>query len=229
MCGRFTFYITNQELEEFYQLHNTTPIDHRYNTVPLQTIPVITQQQAIRRLQMMRWGLIPAWAKDESIANNLINARAETIAEKPSFRQSLKKRRCIIPISGFYEWKKNGKLKQPMYIANPQQQHLPLAGLWDQWTNHNGLLIKTCTLITVPPNEQMNPIHNRMPAILSKHHINVWLDENADIQHVLQLLQPYPNQLHIYPVSTQVNSAAFDSPELIEPTDSSNEPLELFD
>lgn len=228
MCGRFTFYVTNQELEEFYQLSNTTPIDQRFNIAPLQTIPVITQQQGIRELQMMRWGLIPAWAKDESIANKLINARAETIADKPSFRHSLKQRRCIIPISGFYEWKKYGKQKKPMYIANPQQQHLPLAGLWDQWTNHNGLLIKTCTLITVPPNEQMNPIHNRMPAILTEQQSNIWLDEKADIHDIIQLLTPYPNPLHIHPVSNQVNSPVFDSPELIEPADSSNEPLELF-
>lgn len=229
MCGRFTFYITNQELEEFYQLRNTTPLDQRFNIAPLQTIPVITQQQGIRELQMMRWGLIPSWAKDESIANKLINARAETITDKPSFRQSLKNRRCIIPISGFYEWKKTGKQKQPMYIANQQQQHLPLAGLWDQWTNHNGLLIKTCTLITVSPNEQISLIHNRMPAILTEQQSNIWLDEKADIHHILQLLSPYTNPLHIHPVSNQVNSPAFDTPELIAINDVPNQSIGLFD
>lgn len=215
MCGRFTFYITNAELEEYYGISNNHQFDEHYNIAPQHSIPVILQQNGIRHSEIMKWGLIPSWANDESISNNLINARAETLAEKPSFRQALKSRRCIIPISGFYEWKKQGKHKYPFYISPEEQTHLPIAGLWDSWKNKEGLTIKSCTLITVEPNSQLKEIHNRMPAVLSQQQINIWLDEQSDVQLALHQLQPYHGSLRITQVSNRVNSAAYDTPELI--------------
>lgn len=215
MCGRFSFYLTTAELEEYYGIHNEHSFDAHYNVAPQQYVPVITQLNGIRHSEIMKWGLVPSWANDESNSNKLINARAETLAEKPSFRNSLKSRRCVIPISGFYEWKKQGKQKYPYYISPEKTTHLPIAGLWDSWKNKDNGIIKTCTLITVEPNNQLKEIHNRMPAVLSQEQIDIWLDEQSDIQHALLQLQPYREQLRITPVSNRVNSATCDTPELI--------------
>ena len=172
-----------------------------------------------RKLELFQWGLIPSWAKDPKIGNKMINARAETLAEKPSFRSALKRRRCLVVADGFYEWKKTGAAKTPMFIQLKDGRPFAFAGLWEVWQPPDGSLIKTCTIITTEPNALMADIHNRMPAILSPEAYDLWLtpgELSADA--VLPLLKPYdPTQMKATPVSARVNSPAVDAPELVLP------------
>src|SRR5664279_313889 len=148
----------------------------RYNIAPTQYVPVITNEQP-KTLSLYRWGLIPSWAKEEAIGNKMINARADGIAEKPSFRSAFKRRRCLVPASGFYEWRKgDGKTKTPMYIHLKDQDLFAMAGLWEVWHNSNGDEIRTFTIITTDANDFMMPVHNRMPVILHKRDYEQWLD-----------------------------------------------------
>ncbi|HEX9029364.1 MAG TPA: SOS response-associated peptidase, partial [Anaerolineales bacterium] len=173
------------------------------------------------RLDYFVWGLIPSWAKDPSIGSRLINARADTLAEKPSFRSAYRRRRCLIPATGFYEWKANpgSKTKTPMYITLASGKPFAFAGLWENWHSPDGSQVLSCTIITTEPNELMAGIHNRMPVILPEEAYAVWLDANDRGPDELNpLLKPFPaEQMAAYPVSRQVNSPQVDSPELILP------------
>lgn len=207
----------------------------RYNLAPTQDVPIITVQNGERIAEMVRWGLIPSWAKDESIGSKLINARAETLSEKPSFKNALQKRRCLVVAHGFYEWKaaapgERGRSKtipkQPMYIRLASGEPFAMAGLWESWKNPQTQdPVRSCTIITTEPNDLIATLHHRMAVILTPADEDLWLDESLPTQELMRLLKPYPSDaLEAYPVSTRVNSPALDNASLIERVDT--EPLE---
>ena len=209
MCGRFTQAFTWAEVVAFYQLMDeiAPSLSASWNVVPTHNAGVIVLNRDGLRFQSMRWGLVPSWAKDPSIGSKLINARCETLAEKPAFRRALRSRRCIVPISGFYEWQRRGRGKQPYFVTSVGGKPLTLAGLWEEW---NGLL--TFTVITVPANEKVAAIHDRMPAILSREEAFAWL-KTGDTA----LLKPCPSDaLATWTVSTRVNSPANNDPALAD-------------
>jgi putative SOS response-associated peptidase YedK len=189
----------------------------RFNIAPTQSV-IVVSDDGQRRLVQMRWGLIPSWAKDPSIGDRMINARAETLAEKPTFRAALKRRRCIIPADGFYEWQKLGKVKQPVRIVLKSREPFGFAGLWEQWISPNGEGIFSCTIVTTAANELLKAVHDRMPVILTRDAEAAWLDpKTQDPEKLLPLLKQYPpEQMEFYPVSRDVNSPAVDKPSIIE-------------
>jgi len=214
MCGCFTFTIVEAEAKKRFKIQ-TFLADHkpRYNIAPTQNIPVIVyDQDGNRVLTAMKWGLIPSWADDPKIGNRMINARAETVAEKPSFKRSLAKKRCLIPADGFYEWKKNGKAKVPLRITFKDNKPLVFAGLWDAWNkNPKGEPVNSCTIIPCEANSFMKPIHDRIPVILRKEAEDEWLDLSiVDPAKLSKLLVPYPaKEMSAYPVSSLVNSPRY--------------------
>jgi putative SOS response-associated peptidase YedK len=173
-----------------------------------------------KSVQLLRWGLIPSWAKDPAIGYKLINARAESIAEKPGFRTAFKKRRCLIPADGFYEWRleSDGRTKTPMRIRMKSKEPFTFAGLWETWKDPQEKEIRTFTIITTEPNEILQPIHNRMPVIMKPEDEEAWLDPRADPKHLAKILSPYTEkEMEAYAVSQLVNSPKHDSPDCIEP------------
>jgi putative SOS response-associated peptidase YedK len=223
MCGRFTLTVDPDELQQQFGLKQPPPAElaPRFNIAPSQAVAVVANQPE-RVLELFQWGLIPSWAKDPKIGNKLINARAETLAEKPSFRTALKRRRCLVVADGFYEWKKDGAGKTPMYIQLKDGRPFAFAGLWEVWQPPDapkGGVLKTCTIITTEPNALLAPIHNRMPAILPPEAYDKWLTPTELASgEAMKLLKPYdPAQMKAVPVSSRVNSPAVDAPELVLP------------
>lgn len=219
MCGRFTLTVDPGQLQEAFPWVEF-PVDFppRYNVAPTQPVAVVPND-GLNRMDFFNWGLIPFWAKDPKIGSRLINARSETIAEKPSFRGSFKYKRCLILADGFYEWQKQpgSKTKIPMYIHLKDRAPFAFAGLWDSWNSKDGSEIKSCTIITTQPNELVEQIHNRMPVILSPEGYAAWIQEGENDPELLKsLLHPYPSEeMAAYPVSTKVNSPQNDTPEVI--------------
>jgi putative SOS response-associated peptidase YedK len=219
VCGRFTLTTNLGAIaKRFGAARFLEEVGPRYNIAPTQTV-IVVNDDGTRHLTRMQWGLIPSWAKDPAIGNRMINARAETVATKPAFRAALRKRRCLIPADGFYEWQQQERRKQPVYIALKSREPFSFAGLWESWTAPDGQEIKTCTIITTEANEILKPIHDRMPVVLSKDAEAVWLDPTVqDPAKLLPLLKPYPaEEMEVYPVSTKVNSPANDGPGCIQP------------
>lgn len=218
MCGRYK--VTPGEFAELkvrFNLDDIPLFKPRYNIAPTQQAPVIASVDGINRLQLFQWGLVPSWAKDISIGNRMINARAETLAEKPSFKRLLKSRRCLVLADGFYEWRKEAKGKVPMLFKLKTGEPFAFAGLWDAWTKPDGGLLRTYTIITTEPNEVLGPIHNRMPVMLGDDGALDWL-RTDEIDHALKLLKPYPADLmNGYEVSKLVNSPQNDSADCIAP------------
>jgi putative SOS response-associated peptidase YedK len=190
----------------------------RYNVAPTQSV-IVVNDTGKRQIVSMRWGLIPSWAKDLSIGNRMINARAETLAEKSAFRNALKKRRCIIPADGFYEWQKLGKVKQPIRIVLKSREPFGFAGLWERWQSPDGAEMLSCTIITTEANELLKSVHDRMPVILTRDAEAKWLDPKVqEPDKLLPLLKQFPSdQMEFYPLSREVNSPAVDKPSNIEP------------
>jgi putative SOS response-associated peptidase YedK len=221
MCGRYTLKATNEQiLSEFKALRiQSNELRERFNIAPSQIIPVVRQNEQERELSDLKWGLVPSWAKDVSIGNRMINARGESLTEKPSFRNAFRSRRCLIPASGFYEWKREAdKGKQPFYFYLKDKTVFGFAGLWEEWTDtETGELLESCTIITTEANEVLAPVHDRMPVILKSENYEEWLDpKNADTDDLQRLLKPYPEEEMLsHAVNRQVNSPSFDSPELI--------------
>ena len=218
MCGRFTLRHRTSAIAERFAvtLLDLDQIEPRYNIAPTQQVLGITGGPE-RSASMFRWGLIPFWAKDASIGSKLINARSETVAEKPSFRQALAKRRCLIPVDGFYEWKKGPGGKTPMYIRFRDGRLFAFAGLWETWHPEGQPPVSTCTVLTTEPNELMAPIHNRMPVILDPASETAWLDPETPPAARLELLRPCaPDDMEAFPVSRRVNSPSMDDASLIE-------------
>lgn len=222
MCGRFTLTATlteilnRFEIEEFLDEENFLP---NYNVAPSQLVLAIINNRTINKMGFLRWGLIPPWAKNMALGSKMINARSETILEKPSFRNPFRRKRCLIIADSFYEWKRtDAKTKTPMRIKLKSNHLFGMAGLWEQWKAPDGKSVFTCTVITTTPNELMEGIHDRMPVILKPEDEKIWLDPtNNDIEQLTQLLQPLdPDLMEAYEVSSQVNSPKNNSIELIQ-------------
>ena len=216
MCGRFTLTVDINSIARAFNVAPSLQMAPRYNIAPTQNV-VTVMSNGSKHLDLLRWGLIPSWAKEESIGSRMINARAETLAEKPSFRRLLRSRRCLIVADGFYEWKQEGGGKTPMYITLKDHEPFAFAGLWDAWKDPEGELLRTCTIITTSPNELVSSIHNRMPAILSADAQEAWLDSGLQDEHMLlPLLGSYPAEaMSARPVSRLVNNPKYDGAELI--------------
>ncbi|HZT07993.1 MAG TPA: SOS response-associated peptidase [Chloroflexota bacterium] len=221
MCGRYGVEPEYVQLALRYQaVVDAIDPGPRYNVAPSQDVPVIVERDGVRSLTHHRWGLIPFWAKDASIGNRLINARAETVATLPAFRDSFAHRRCIVPASRFYEWRRAGKVKVPHAIQRNDGFPMSFAGLWSSWRSPETTEpVHTCTIITTTANEAMAPIHDRMPVILDDDALRPWLDPTlADIGELQRLLVPCADDaLYAYPISRLVNDVRNDSPRIIEP------------
>lgn len=227
MCGRFVAKSPVPEIVDRFEIDEVRAQElfPSYNVAPTREVYVVTESEGVRLLESIRWGLIPFWSKSLGEAHEIINAKAETIAEKPAFKRSFAKRRCLIPADGFYEWKKpeSGKgAKTPYYIGAADGELLALAGIWDLWrdpANPDAEPLRTCAIITTEPTELVGPIHDRMPAILAPGDWGTWLEQEVSDLGALQalLLAPCQVELSACPVSTAVNRVGNDSPDLIEP------------
>ena len=223
MCGRYSQGVDVSKLVDRFKVVvgiELLALPKRYNIAPSQNAPVILRENQEHHLKLFKWGLIPSWAKDPAIGNRMINARAEGIAEKPSFRKPIKRTRCLVPADGFYEWKKdpNGKTKTPMRIVLRSSEPFAFAGLWDTWKDPEGKEIRTYTIITTQANEALKPIHDRMPVILKLEDEDTWINPDANVEELMRLLGPYPNdEVEAYPVSKLVNSPKNDTPEVVVP------------
>ena len=221
MCGRYTLKTTPELVADQFHFEELSGLTPRYNIAPSQLVACVRKSSgsSTREGVMLRWGLIPSWAKDPVIGMKLTNARAESVAEKPSFRKSFRQRRCLVLADGFYEWQKEGRVKQPYYIRMKDDRPFAFAGLWEHWSSSEGQVIETCALLTTEPNELMSPIHNRMPVILNPDAYDPWLDPTLhDGSRLTSLLQSYPTEEMVAnPVSRLVNNARFDDPRCIEP------------
>ena len=219
MCGRISVGdLSASGLERYFGLGKTRSFVRSYNLAPFTEVPVIRQQQLSRTLALLSWGLIPYWAKDRSIAAHTFNARVETLNQKPSFRDSFKSRRCIIPASGFYEWRQEGRRKKPYYLSRTDKNPVALAGLWDCWIDRrSGEQIESCSLISTPATHLPAEIQERMPAILEPEYFDVWLDPQFNETHVLQdILRSAEPDLEVHAVSGYVNNARHDGVKCIE-------------
>lgn len=224
MCGRFTLIFTYEDLKKYFQLAEMPSIEPRFNIAPSQDVLAIRMEGGIRRAAMLHWGLIPYWAKDPKIGNRTINARAETVQTMPSFRAAFRKRRCLIPASGFFEWSKmegtGKKEKQPFYITLKDGKPMVFAGLWERWHDEKaGQEIESCTILTTQANELVGKLHNRMPVILGPESFDRWLvPEESGTATLLPLLRPVSDELlAVHPVSKYVNTPAHQGEECIEP------------
>lgn len=216
MCGRFAQKHPTAELKAYYNTSNVVEYPGRYNIAPSLPVLTIAQQGSNRTMQLMRWGLVPSWAKDIAIGNKMINARAETVDEKPSFRAAFKRRRCLLPASGFFEW--HTKTREPYYFS-PSDTVLSFAGLWETWNSPDGSELISCTIITTEANQTLQPIHHRMPVILGREALEIWLSDSQDVPLLKSLLMPCnDNMLKCWPVSKLVNNPSNNLPEIIQAT-----------
>src|SRR5438477_5360183 len=216
MCGRFTLSTDIKSVAAKFGVPRTLQASQRYNVAPRQEVVSILSNGPAH-MEWLQWGLIPSWAKDESIGSKMINARAETLAEKPSFKRLLRSKRCLVVADGFYEWKKENGAKTPMYITLKDGSPFAFAGLCDLWQSSDGRQIRSCTLITTEPNAVVASIHNRMPAILLPDAREMWLDTDLQDEHaLLPLLAPYPaDEMTARAVSRLVNNPKVEGAELI--------------
>ena len=222
MCGRFTLRAPASLIAEQFSLFEVPLLKPRFNIAPTQPVPVVRmtpqQPEPRREFVFLHWGLVPSWADDPAIGNRMINARAETVAEKPSFRAALRRRRCLVVADGFYEWQKQGKRRQPMFIHLRDDRPLAFAGLWESWEGADHSSLESCTILTTEANDLVRPIHDRMPVIVAPGDYARWLAPAVERpEAVLPLLRPYPSEpMEAYPVSTWVNSPARDEAKCLE-------------
>lgn len=224
MCGRFALLTHAEALIERFGIEEViNRPEPRYNIAPSQNVTVIVQR-GTRQLTEMHWGLVPSWAKDVSIGNRMINARAESISEKPAFRAAFKKRRCLIISDGFYEWRKTGKVKRPMHIRLKSREPFGFAGLYEYWKTKSGRMLESCAIVTTTPNEMLTSIHNRMPVILSPVKEEEWLNpDNQSVSDLSQMLKPYSSrQMEAFEVSDFVNSPSNQGPLCLRPVHTSS-------
>ena len=222
MCGRFALYTPAEAVVRLFRLDGAPDLSPRYNIAPTQPVVAIRPGEGGgREARMLRWGLVPFWAKDPSIGSRMINARGETVAEKPAFRQAFRRRRCLIPADGFYEWQKVPGGKQPWYISARDEVPLAFAGLWERWDKRGTEApVETCTIVTTAANATLLPLHDRMPVILGAADWDAWLDDAASSTLLRDLIRPAPdNLLSARPVSRRVNRPVNDGPELITEAD----------
>ena len=222
MCGRFSFSQSPEAIANLFSVTNLDSIEPRYNIAPSQSIPTIllSPTSSKREFRYLRWGLIPSWAKDRKMGAKLINARSETVMEKPSFKSAFRHRRCLVLADGFYEWQRQGTKKQPFHIKMQNSQPFAFAGLWERWQSRAGdikagdikagEIIETCTILTVEANELVRPIHHRMPAILRREDCDRWLAKTSNPADLLPLLRPYDSEeMTATPVSSQRLAASY--------------------
>src|SRR5215218_516689 len=218
MCGRFAQRSPARKVAKQFEVEEVPPLTERYNVAPAQMILGIRGEDGAREAMFFKWGLVPCWAKDPSIGNKLINARSETVEEKPSFREAFRQRRCIIPADGFYEWKREDGRKQPFFFKLKDERPFGFAGLWDRWEGEGEQIINSCTILTTEANGVLRPVHDRMPVILHPEDYASWLESGEQERALLkELLRPYPvNDMVGHPVSALVNSPSNSGPELME-------------
>jgi putative SOS response-associated peptidase YedK len=221
MCGRFTLRSSVKEIAEALEAVSDKINEDkaRYNIAPTQTIVAARESADVRELVQLKWGLVPAWAKDPSIGSRLINARSETVAEKPSFKEALRLRRCLIPASGFYEWKRTETgNKQPFYFKMRDEQPFAFAGLWERWGEGRDT-VESCTILTTEANELLAPVHDRMPVIVAPKDYGLWLDQKMNkADQLTPLLRPYPaKEMTSHPVSSSVNNPRYDHEDMLAP------------
>lgn len=215
MCGRFAFFSDNKTLEKRFHAKIKKLLPRHYNAAPTQQLPLITNTEP-RIIQPGRWGFKPSWLKQKP--TGLINARKETLVEKPAFLQAFQKRRCLVLSDGFYEWQRQGSSKQPYYIHLKNNQPFAFAGIWELFKNKEGLLIPSFAIITAPSNDIITPLHDRMPIILEQKNEKLWLSQESDLARLTSLLNPVSaDQLEVYPVSSAVNTIEIENPDLIKP------------
>lgn len=218
MCGRFAL-PTPEELAGHFRLKKTFHLEPRYNIAPAQDIAVIrlTANTSVQELALLKWGLIPFWARDRKVGYKMINARAESVADKPAFRAAFRHRRCLIPATGFFEWYRKGKMKQPYFIRLTDSNIMAFAGLWEHWAGNDGEIIESCTIITTNANRTVGNIHDRMPVIIDPGDYDRWLDPHAKTQNILPLLVPFSNKKMLaYPVGMEVNNPKTDTPDCLK-------------
>lgn len=230
MCGRYTLRSRAELLQQVFGLPSLPGLEPRYNIAPSQPVPVVRVGPEGRALEQMRWGLVPFWAEDPAVGNRMINARAETAATKPAFREPFRRRRCLMPADGFYEWQETGSgRKQPWFLCLPDGEPFAFAAIWDRWRGTGGTELRSCCLLTTGPNDVVEPIHDRMPVLLAGSDARTWLDEDAGVDDLLGLCRPYAGAMKATPVTVRVNDPAHDAPDCLEPI--SRPPVErrLFD
>ncbi|MFA7405615.1 MAG: SOS response-associated peptidase [Pelobacteraceae bacterium] len=217
MCGRFVANIPTGELNAIFALSESPQLEPRFNVAPTQQVAVIRNNGDHNHLDLLKWGFVPSWSKDLSFGSHLINARSESVAEKPAFRHAIKFRRCIVPTSGFYEWSHTGNKKQPYYFQLADHSPMCLAGLWESWKAPDGNELETFTILTTVANKLVEPFHDRMPVILHPESFALWLSHTMhDPEQLLPLFQPFPAQeMTVHKVPDLVNNAKFDSPACI--------------
>ncbi len=227
MCGRYSLSTPVEQLADHFNANlpeiETSPT---YNAAPSQNLMVITNKEEPRQINLFRWGLVPFWAKDTNIGYKMINARAETLLEKPAFKTAFKRRRCLVLADGFYEWQKTKSGKIPHRICQETEKPFAFAGLWEQWHDKtNNTTLESFTIITTEANEAVEPLHERMPVILPESAYVAWLSNDFSMDDHLSLLQPYPYDLRVYPVPKKVNSPANNDPSLLEPVNTGGDLL----
>jgi len=217
MCGRYRLSKRKQLIEEYFEAANEVDWEPRYNIAPSQNVGIIRQDPSRprREFSQVRWGLIPYWAKEASIGNKMTNARSETVADRPAFREAFKNRRCLVPADGFYEWARTGKAKQPYHFGMQDDSLFAFAGIWDRWKDGSGNPVETCSILTTTPNSLLAAVHDRMPVILERDDYELWLDPGfKEIDALSEMLKPFdPALMKSYPVSTRVNAPKNDDPE----------------
>lgn len=238
MCARFTLRLSSDAIKELFELDEVPELPERFNIAPTQDIPAVTQsREGDRKLRILRWGLVPSWAKSLAVGTQMINARAETLHEKGAFRTAFERRRCLIPADGFFEWKdvtecaEQGSLfgeskavklktrKQPYYITKRDGGLFAFAGLWERWSDPQGHVVDSCTIVTTDANEAIAPLHDRMPVIIDREDFGLWLDRHErDYGKLMPLLHSYPaNEMKLTPVNPVVGNPKIEGPECVEP------------
>lgn len=240
MCGRFTLATPASEWAALFRLDDIPATEPRFNIAPTQEVAVVRAPPGLREhpglhlapagspvpreARFMRWGLIPRWAREPATDRPLINARSETVAEKPSFRDSFRERRCLVVADGFYEWQPAGRRKQPYWIGLSDGRPFGFAGLWDRWTGEDGGAIDSCTILTTEANGALRPLHDRMPVIVDPEHFDLWLDPDTIPWELEPVLRPHPDEdIRFHPVTTRVNYVANDDPMCAEPMQTQTE------
>lgn len=227
MCGRYTITSAPEAIRALFRYADQPNFPPRYNVAPTQPIPIVRLVEGKRQFALVRWGLLPSWVKDPKTFSLLINARGESVIDKPAFRAAMKRRRCLVPADGFYEWKAVGGRKQPFYVCLKSGAPMAFAGLWECWTGPNGEELETAAIVTTNANRLLAPIHSRMPVIVQPEAFDLWLNTgDVDARTAAALIHPAPeNLLEAYEVSTAVNRTANDNPKLVERLAASAEPV----
>jgi putative SOS response-associated peptidase YedK len=227
MCGRYAVISTPEAVRALFRYAETPNFPSRYNIAPTQPIAIVRLSEGRRRFALVRWGFIPSWVKDPKTVSLMFNARGETAGEKPAYRNAMRRRRCLVPADGFYEWKREGDRKRPYWVRPRKGGPIAFAGLWEAWTGPNGEELETAAIVTTVANDALRPLHERMPVVIRPDAFDLWLDPNADTKMASSLMAPAPNDFfEAYEVSGAVNRVANDDPSLLTPASEMPEPVD---